>query len=263
MSENSPKSFLDRLPTEVLYLIFGQSCGHCRGADIGRLSDIDPQRHSICENENGDHPPSEDAPRRRSDREYVTKHWCEHHEVAIDGYREGKKSLASLCLVSKAMRLPAQSVLHHSYMNGRKHPVYQDPVQPIQYPAFLHYIKSIIHTPRLACYVRSLSLGNRGSTGSSVSNEKVAMPEASAFRGFLSSGGKPAPRRVTRLDVLERLIMALPQLTHLSIGELHVDYVDRDPDFFEQIEELPLTSIDVWIDPFGGAEGGMDAHVVC
>lgn len=186
MSDNPAKSFISRLPTEVLFLIFGQFCGHCRGQSIGRLRDIDSHRLSSSGNED------EDAPRRRSDREYVTKHWCEHHEAAADRYRQDKQSLASLCLVSKALRVPAQSVLHHFYVNGCK---YSRSRAPIQHQAMFRFIESTMDTPRLARSVRSLSLDKGLCIGSDAWSKQVTMV-------FLSSGGRPVPRKITKLDVL-------------------------------------------------------------
>ncbi|KAK7916918.1 hypothetical protein PG985_010526 [Apiospora marii] len=246
MPGNRARSFLDRLPTEVLYLILGQFCGHCRGANIGCLHDIYPHRLSRGEDI------FQDDRRRVGDRQYVTQRWCESHDVAAYRYREDKKSLASLGLVSKALRIPAQSVLHHFYLNGCK---YQNSNNSVQFPAFLRFIVSIMDNPQLTRSVKSLSLGNHDQRGFRMGYTQLGMPEASSFRSFLTSGGKPVPRKITRLDVLERLITALPGLTHLGIGEFHVDYVDRDPSFFEQIEELPLTSIDVWIDPMNPTGG--------
>ncbi|KAK8023903.1 hypothetical protein PG993_011969 [Apiospora rasikravindrae] len=238
MADSRARNYFDRIPTEVLYLILGEFCGHCRGSSTGGLRDI----YSGCHlsGTKGDE-------LRPTFRGCVSKHYCEDHAAAAGRYRQDKENLASLCLVSKALRTTSQSVLHHFYMKGCKYSNgYRNAISDTE---LFRWIGLIPNTPpHVVRAVKSLSLGQCSDSYEQTWNELLPVTQAYGLMDFMCWSDDTKPPKFTNLEVLEKLIMTLPLLTNLSIGDCVTEWVEYDARFFQQIEELPLTSIDVWID---------------
>ncbi|KAK8070744.1 hypothetical protein PG997_010947 [Apiospora hydei] len=118
----------------------------------------------------------------------------------------------------------------------------------IKLKPLFRWIESIPNTPpRLVRSVKSLSLGH-GCL--SVRNEQtwnkfLPVTHAYGLMDFMCWNDDTKPPKFTKLEVLEKLIMTFPLLTNLSIGECVTEWVEYDARFFQQIEELPLTRIDI------------------
>ncbi|KAK8078957.1 hypothetical protein PG994_002764 [Apiospora phragmitis] len=216
MADNSAAPFLHRLPIEVLHLILAQFCEHCRWEDaLG-------------------------APVTLSGRD---SHW-----VAEERYLADTQDLRSLCLVSSALRGPAQSVLHHMCMGG-----FEPDLQfAFRYSHLFRFVGSVAtgDTPaRLVREVKALSLGHGHlQRMPKVWRRSLAMPEAAHLRTFMASDSNEA-NEITKIDFIAKLITTFPSLAHLSLGECADDSSDRVPSCIAQVEELPLTSIHLCANP--------------
>ncbi|KAK8070170.1 hypothetical protein PG994_006786 [Apiospora phragmitis] len=209
MTDNSAAPFLHRLPMEVLHLVFAQLCGHCRWED------------ALC------------APVTLSGRD---SHWMDEERYLAD-----TQDLRSLCLVSSALRGPAQSVLHHMCMGGFG-PDFRFAFRYTQLFRFVGYVAANDTPPRLVREVKALSLGHGHlQKMPKLWRRSLAMPEAAHLRAFMASESNE-PNEITKTDFIAKLITTFPFLTHLSLGECADDSSDRVPSCLAQVEELPLTS---------------------
>ncbi|KAK7973769.1 hypothetical protein PG989_015617 [Apiospora arundinis] len=205
MANNRIRPCLTEMPSEVLYLIFGQFCKHCS----------------------------------RGDTLYIPGyHWMWEEE-----YWKDKQDLRSLCLVSRAMSTPAQAILHHLCMNGfeedydnhrfRYTPIFRFLGSIIDTSQLLRSVKalSLGHTHQKNVH--------------RVWQKSLELPEASGLRAFMDWGdGGIRPLQISKPNFVAKLIASFPSLTDLSMGERVGDSDDHVvPYFLEDIEHLPLRHI--------------------
>ncbi|KAK8057965.1 hypothetical protein PG996_011902 [Apiospora saccharicola] len=213
MTDDPAAPFLHRLPIEVVHLVVAQFCEHCRWEG------------ALC------------AP--------FTLHGHDSHWMKEKRYLADTQDLQSLSLVSRALRGPAQSVLHHMCMGGFS----PDPQYAFRYTHLFRFVGAVATMktpPHLVREVKVLSLGHgHMQKMPKLWRRSLAMPEAAHLRAFMSSDSN----EVAKIDFIAKLITTFPSLTHLSLGECADDSSDRVPSCLEQVEELSLTSIHVCADP--------------
>ncbi|KAK8863134.1 hypothetical protein PGQ11_009369 [Apiospora arundinis] len=221
MADKSASFPLLRLPTEVLHLVVAQFCEHCRWEDA-LSAPVTPYGHD--------------------------SHWLNEKRYLAD-----TQDLRSLCLVSSALREPAQRVLHHMCMGGFG-PNYK---YAFRYTHLFRFVGSVVTgntPPRLVRQVKALSLGHDHlQKMPKLWRRSLDMPEAAHLRAFMASESNET-NEIAKVDFIAKLITMLPSLTHLSLGECADDSSDRVPFCLAQVEELPLTSIYICADPGSGAK---------
>ncbi|KAK6844407.1 hypothetical protein PG995_014517 [Apiospora arundinis] len=221
MADKSASFPLLRLPTEVLHLVVAQFCEHCRWEDA-LSAPVTPYGHD--------------------------SHWLNEKRYLAD-----TQDLRSLCLVSSALREPAQRVLHHMCMGGFG-PNYE---YAFRYTHLFRFVGSVVTgntPPRLVRQVKALSLGHGHlQKMPKLWRRSLDMPEAAHLRAFMAS--EPIEtNEIAKVDFMAKLITTFPSLTHLSLGECADDSSDRVPSCLAQVEELPLTSIYICADPGSGSK---------
>ncbi|KAK8085382.1 hypothetical protein PG997_006653 [Apiospora hydei] len=227
MADNCAAPFLHRLPMEVLYLVLAQFCEHCRWED------------GLC------------APLTLSGRD---SHWMDEERYIAD-----TQDLQSLCLVSSALRGPAQSVLHHMCMGGFG-PDYRYALRYTQLFRFVGSVAANNTPPRLVRQVKALSLGHGHlQKMPKVWRRSLVTPEAADLRAFMASESDET-NEIAKVDFIAKLITTFPSLTHLSLGECADDSSDRVPSCLAQVKELPLTSIHVCANPGTGSNRSAGPH---
>lgn len=219
MTDSSAAAFLHRLPMEVLYLVVAQFCEHCRWEG------------ALC------------AP--------FTLHGHDSHWMYEERYLADTQDLRSLSLVSRALRGPAQSVLHHMCMGGFS-PDYQYAFRYTHLFRFVGAVATMKTPPHLVREVKTLSLGHgHMQKMPKLWRRSLARPEATHLRAFMGLSKSSETNEIAKIDFIAKLITTFPSLTHLSLGECADDSSDRVPSCLEQVKELPLTSIHVCADPGG------------
>ncbi|KAK6839484.1 hypothetical protein PG987_005350 [Apiospora arundinis] len=269
-ASDSGRAYLPKLPPEVLHLILGHFCQHCRGERTGsapgvyfdRVADLESSLSSLSSSSS--FASSLNCPQCRIHYERPTypqdpscyaAHYPSH---TLAEYHQDKANLRSLCLVSRALRAAAQPFLYHLYRPGDN------------YPQLFRLAGSLADRDDLAAAVRSLCLGHSYSGVLRVSwHRSLISPAATCLQGLLSrfppqdddDNGKqveessPSPTtKFTRADLIARLVRLLPSLTDLNLGtgelyrefcgELH-DPSENDivPSGLEQVDYLPLPDL--------------------
>ncbi|KAK8005068.1 histidine phosphatase superfamily [Apiospora arundinis] len=274
-SGDSGRAYLPKLPPEVLHLILGHFCQHCRGERTGSAPGVyfdraaDPESSSSSSSSSSSFASSLHCPQCRihyerpmypQDPSCYAAHYPSH---TLAEYHQDKANLRSLCLVSRALRAAAQPFLYHLYRPGD------------DYPQLFRLAGSLADRDDLAAAVRSLCLGHSYSGVLRVSwHRSLTSPAATCLQGLLSrfppqddddddDDGKqveessPSPTtKFTRADLIARLVRLLPSLTDLNLGtgelyrescgELH-DPSENDivPSGLEQVDYLPLRTFEV------------------
>ncbi|KAK8017117.1 hypothetical protein PG991_008193 [Apiospora marii] len=219
MADNSVAPFLHRLPIEVVHLVVAQFCEHCRWEG------------ALC------------AP--------VTFPGHDSHWMHEERYLADTQDLRSLSLVSRALRGPAQSVLHHMCMGGFS-PNYQYAFRYTHLFRFIGAVATMKTPSHLVREVKALSLGHgHMQKMPKLWRRSLAMPEAAHLRACMGLSESNETNEIAKVDFIAKLITTFPSLTHLSLGECADDSSDRVPSCLEQAEELPLKSIHVCADPGG------------
>ncbi|KAK7917617.1 hypothetical protein PG985_011225 [Apiospora marii] len=221
-ADNPGRPHLERIPPEVLHLILGQFCQHCRGERTGSAPGVYFDRVAAL-----------DCPART-----LETHWRD------------KADLRSLCLVSRALRAAAQPVLYHLY---RPHPRGHDDA----YARLFRFVGSLTDQPRhdLAASVRSLCVGHPdpyerwrlwhyalSSTAAALClRDLLAMfPPGSRYEA------SEPPGLFSKADLIGGLLRLLPSLTELSLGNEALEpFEDYVPACLEQVDYLPLQKLEV------------------
>lgn len=267
-ADNPRKPYLERLPPEVLGLILGQFCQHCRGERTGSAPEVYFDRIAALDDEQ-----DEKAVARTGS--FPGRLTCTHCHDHLDGFpaytwarcsashypvrtlathwRE-KEDLRSLCLVSRALCAAAQPVLYHLYRPYHR-------ADDDAYARLFRFVGALTDRTRrddLATSVRSLCVGHPCPTERwnlwhyALSSTSAAL----RLRGFLamfppgSRDEAPAtsssPGLFSNAEFIGGLLRLLPSLTELSLGnEVLERFEDYAPACLEQVGYPPLRTLEV------------------
>ncbi|KAK8063991.1 hypothetical protein PG996_008643 [Apiospora saccharicola] len=236
MAGLSTKPSLDNLPAEVLHLILREFCQHCRGERMGCAPDFYFDRDADQPGGLCDH-----CQYGITHLRHTSMPTCPAHALRYDRYRQDKKALWSLSLVSKTLRGPAQSVMYHLYVsNGNWSQVFP-------------FAETITSAPPLLRCIRPLFCGRAGHiTPSLVWPSFLHVPSAlnlGVYRPRIYMHGSELMEycELSRTSLIANFLVLLSLLEEVSLHEESGFYNDEDyiPSALQQIEKLALKSLEV------------------
>ncbi|KAK8013012.1 hypothetical protein PG991_010387 [Apiospora marii] len=238
MAGLSTNPHFDNLPVEVWHLILKQFCQHCRSERMGCAPDVYFDRDA-------------DQPGGLCDHcQYgLAHHWygsiptCPSHASRYDRYRQDKKALYSLSLVSRTLRGLAQPIMYHLYVSNSN------------WPQVLCLAGSVTSAQLLLRSGRSIFWG-RASHGGTTSRlplpGSLHVPPAlnlgvSRSRVHRHGSWLKESRELSKTSLIANFLTLLPLLEEVSLHEESDFYDDEDfvPSSLQQFKNLPLKSLEV------------------